>query len=91
MKRFVLSAVGGVILAGFSGFAAVWKDAGDSRQVLGAVAGEVQSNADAVKVAIESQRRVEDKLGEINRFLREDAKEQREMMGDHIKTMHRDH
>lgn len=88
LKRLVISVAGGLSLAGFGAFAAVWQDSAQSAQIVGSVATQVQSNARTVEAAIESQRRVEAGLAEINRYLREDGREQRESLQQHIRAGH---
>lgn len=88
MRLWVVSAIGSMAVVAFGAFAAVWKDAGDQRMIIGAVTQKVEANGKIVEGAIASQARVETRLDEIARFLREDSKEQRTMMTDHIKTMH---
>ena len=88
MKRWMVGAVSGMSLAGFGAFAAVWQDAAQSAQIVGGVATQVQHNVTAVREALESQRRVEAGLAEINRYLREDSREQRDAMQQHIRTGH---
>lgn len=88
MKRWVIGAVGSLSIVGFGAFAAVWKDASDTAAVIGGVSAQVSHNVDAVRESLESQRRVEAGLSEINRYLREDSREQRDAMQQHIRTGH---
>lgn len=88
MRVWVASAIGSMAAVGFAAFAAVWQESGDQRMVLGAVTQKVEANSKIVEGAIASQARVEQRLDEIARFLREDSREQRGMITDHVKTMH---
>lgn len=88
LTRRMIAAASAMILTGFGAFAAVWQDSAQSAQIVGSVAAQVQNNARAVELAIESQRRVESGLSEINRYLREDGREQRESLQQHIRTGH---
>lgn len=88
MRIWVTGAIGSMSLVAFTAFAAVWKDQGDQRQVLGSVTQRVEANGKVVETAIASQSRVEARLDEIARFLREDSREQRENLSDHVRTMH---
>ena len=90
MRVWVVSAIGSMAAVGFAAFAAVWQESGDQRMVLGSVVQKVESNGKIVEGAIASQARVEVRLDEIARFLREDSKETRTMMTDHVKTLHRE-
>lgn len=88
MKRWVVGAVGALATIGFGAFATMWKDAADAARQVGSVAAQVQHNVNGLADALESQRRVEASISEINRFLREDSREQRESMSDHVRSMH---
>lgn len=88
LKRLVLGVAGGISLAGFSAFLTVWQDATEAAQIVGGVSAQVSHNVAAVAEALESQRRVEQGLAEINRYLREDSREQREALQQHVRSGH---
>lgn len=88
MRIWVTGAIGSMCVIGFGAFAAVWKDQGEQRELMGAVTEKVVTNGKAVETAMLSQGRVEARLDEIARFLREDSREQRDNLSDHVRTMH---
>lgn len=81
VRTLALTLAGSAFLLGLAGFAWV-------AQVVQAATSEVAGAKSHVNATAESQKKVEERLDEIVRFLREDSREQREAMHEHIRQMH---
>ena len=88
VRKFALGLAGSGLLLGLAGFGWVAQMENDHAADVGQVQARVGSNAEQVESAMASQQRIEARLDEIARFLREDSREQREVMQDHVRSMH---
>ena len=88
VRKFALGLAGSGLLLGIGGFAWVAQTETHHAKNVGAVEARVEANAEQVRSAIGGQQRIEARLDEIARYLREDSREQRDTMQDHLRTMH---
>ena len=87
-KDFVLKIAGAGILLGLSGMVYVWQSEASTVAAVVRVEERVDANARQVRDAMESQARIEAGLSEIGRYMREDGREQREALNEHVRTQH---
>jgi hypothetical protein len=88
-RDLVLKITGAGILLGLSGMVYVWQSEARAVEAITRVEERVEANSQQVQAAMDSQERIESGLSEISRYMREDGREQREAMNDHIRSEHR--
>ena len=87
-REFVLKIAGSALLLGIAGAGYVWQSETAAVEAITRVEERVEANSQQVRAAMASQDRIEAGLSEIGRYMREDGREQREAMSEHVRSQH---